>query len=113
MRVVVTGGPKYGKGSGEAQRCFDVLDKLEVTELAHGGGPGADALAAAWAAGANIPRRTYRLDRKKRARAAEMTRNREMLEAERPDLVVAFPGAASDCVARARAMGIEVFEVPR
>lgn len=54
-------------------------------------------------------------DWKKRGRAAGPVRNRKMLDAAKPELVVAFPIGASvgtrDCMEAAAARGITVFDV--
>jgi hypothetical protein len=53
-------------------------------------------------------------DWKAHGRAAGPIRNQRMIDEHRPELVVAAPGGrgTADMVRRARAAGIEVFEIP-
>lgn len=109
MNVVVTGGRNYR----DAARVAEVLSKLPITRLSQGGARGADTLAILWAIRNQIEFRTYVAAWAKEGKAAGHLRNQRMLDAELPDLVVAFPGGrgTADCVRRAKAMGIEVLEV--
>jgi hypothetical protein len=117
--VVVTGGRDYA----DAERVAWALDGLRsaygLDRLAHGAAAGADTLAAEWAIRAKIGNlHPYPADwagfaRAGRKNGAGPARNRAMLEAERPDLVVAFPGGAgtADCCRTAEAMGLLVWRV--
>ena len=123
MRIVVTGGRAYAN----REHVFTALDAIHwvtpITELAHGNageiGPltgklrGADKLAGAWAEAKGIevvPYPVSREDWKAYGRAAGPRRNRIMLDAFKPDAVVAFPGGngTADCCQAARERGIEV-----
>ena len=109
MRIVVTGGRWYS----DVQTVFRVLDLLSPSRVAEGGAKGADELAREWCAVRKIDCSTYHADWSAHGDAAGPIRNRTMLEEERPDAVIAFPGNAGthDCVARARSMGLVVLEV--
>lgn len=109
MRIVVTGGRRYGGAS----MLFRVLDLLKPERVAQGGAPGADALALEWCAIRKVKCVSYPADWLTHGNAAGPIRNREMLTGERPDLVVAFPGnvGTRDCMRQARAMGLVVLEV--
>jgi hypothetical protein len=90
-----------------------LISEHSITCIVHGGAEGADSLAELWARDWGIERITYRADQRKHGRAAVAIRNQNMLDAEEPDLVVAFPGEGSteDMVRRARAAGVLVIEV--
>ncbi|MGH7922784.1 MAG: SLOG family protein [Candidatus Dormibacteraceae bacterium] len=82
--------------------------------MIHGGSPGADAIAGQVARELGILLRAHPADWKRFGRGAGPLRNQRMLEAEKPDLVIAFsmpasltPGTA-DMVARARAADVPV-----
>ena len=61
-----------------------------VTMMAHGGGHGADQLAGEVSLELHIPCRVYPAHWDRYGHAAEPIRNRKMLDAEHPDLVLAF-----------------------
>lgn len=110
MIVLVTGGRAYqGK-----QRLFAVLDALHrergITLLIQGGATGADALANHWALSRGIRSITYKADWAKHGKGAGHIRNRQMLEKEKPELVVAFPGGAgtANMCELARRAGVEL-----
>jgi predicted polyphosphate/ATP-dependent NAD kinase len=105
-----------GRDCTDARRVSTVLSKLHartpVSTLVTGGASGADALAERWAVAHGVPCARYPADWGAHGRAAGPIRNAAMLRAERPALVVAFPGGkgTADLVARARAMKIPVME---
>lgn len=76
---------------------------------------GVDFHALCWAQDRRIERRTVEADWDGQGRKAGPLRNGRMLEEERPDFLVSFPGGTgtADCVAQARAAGIEVIEIAR
>jgi hypothetical protein len=112
MRVLVTGG----RGFSNRTLLFATLDRLHAshafTALVHGGASGADRLAGEWAASRGIPVKVHPADWQKYGRAAGPVRNQRMI-AEKPDMVVAFPGGrgTADMVRRARQAGIELVVV--
>lgn len=91
-KVVVTGG----RGFTDAQRIaedLDVLLSLGLLRVAHGDAAGADALAEqAFLSGVT---KKYAADWKSHRRRAGLIRNVRMLEAEQPDLVLAYPDPLS------------------
>lgn len=91
MRLLVTGGRSFA----DRDFLFAVLDRLHAkhgfTLLIGGDARGADRLAGEWAQERGISVLACPADRKRYGRAAGPKRNRQML-AEKPDLVVAFPG---------------------
>lgn len=114
-KVAVTGGRDFD----DTRHVAHVLNRLHqedpISLLVHGAATGADALAVEWA-DANMVEQTYRkwsADWRRLGKAAGPIRNRAMLETEKPDLLVAFPGGrgTADCVKTARLLGIEVLEV--
>lgn len=108
MKVLVCGGRDYG----DRQAVYDALDRLEdVDAMICGGARGADRLAQDWAGMRGIVCRAYPADWEAHGRAAGPIRNQQMLDVEKPDLVVAFPGGrgTADMVERAIAAGVPVF----
>lgn len=90
---VVVGGGRYMTDRGFVHRTLDALHALYgITRLAHGGCTGADLLAAEWAIEHGIVTVQYEARWNEEGRAAGPKRNRRMLEQEKPDLVIAFPG---------------------
>lgn len=107
--VVVCGGRGYSDWRTEYRQ----LDALHPTRIAHGGASGADQIADDYAYYRHIPCKAYLANWNKHGRAAGPIRNQEMLEAEQPHIVLALPGGkgTTDCISRARRMGIKVVEV--
>jgi len=91
------------------------LDAIQPKPLViiHGDAPGADQLADKWARLSQVAVRRHPADWTELGRAAGPIRNQEMLEEEKPDIVVAFPGGrgTADMVIRAREAGVPVREV--
>jgi len=101
-----------GRDSWDRKRVFEVLDKLNVAEVIHGGARGADMLSDTWARAKGIPVKVYHPNWKEYGLAAGPIRNNEMLQ-EKPDLVVAFPGqrGTKDMTQKALAAGIPVMTI--
>jgi hypothetical protein len=78
--------------------------------VVHGDYRGADTLAKEWARSRGIPEVGYPADWRM-GPSAGPARNQRMLDAERPDGVVALPGGGgtADMVRRARAAGLPVW----
>jgi hypothetical protein len=97
---------------------WDALDAIAAElggiTLVTGGASGADALAERWANNRGHHNRIYPAEWRVHGVAAGPIRNERMLQETSPVLVVAFPGGrgTADMVARARAAGVEVREVP-
>lgn len=113
MKVLVCGGRDYT----DAERVETVLNSLHaeqrITSIITGAARGADALAQAWAVSNRISVARYPANWKEHGRSAGPRRNRAMLEAERPQMVVAFPGGkgTKDMVDRADAARVSVLMV--
>ena len=113
MRVVV-GGSRY---QTDEKMVFDVLDHLHaktpITLLVHGACKGTDLLCEAWAMKRGIPTVAYEPDWDRWGRSAGPRRNSEMLQSEKPDLVIAFPGGrgTADLVKRATSMQLPIARV--
>jgi hypothetical protein len=110
MKVLVCGGSRF-KDKAQLYRRLDALHAASpITLLINGGARGADFLASQWAKERGVPLRVYRADWKRLGENATIALNGEMLETERPDLVLACPGGpvTADMIARADAAGIDV-----
>lgn len=93
MRAIVCGGRDFW----DQQYVFDMLDEVNashgpITALAHGGATGADSIAGLWAALRRIPCSVYNADWQTYGKSAGWIRNAEMLQAFKPDYIVAFNG---------------------
>lgn len=110
-RVLVCGSRDYQN----AAHVWRVLDDLspQPTVIIHGDYRGADTLAKRWAIARFIPDLPFPADWIAYGRGAGPRRNQRMIDEGKPDLVVAFPGAAGtrDLVFRAREAGIPVISV--
>ena len=111
MRLIVCGGRDYT----DTRAIYHAMDRLKarglVTAVIHGGAPGADSIAGAWADQAGVPVEVFFADWERDGRAAGPKRNQRMLDEGRPDGVVAFPGGrgTSDMVSRAVRAGLKVW----
>lgn len=115
MVVLVTGGRDYSDAAMVAEVLGHVLARAGSMQLLHGGATGADALAAEWAVAHRVDAVAFPVlvsEWNRLGKSAGPIRNARMI-AERPDVVVAFPGGTgtADCVAQARAAGIPVVVV--
>lgn len=109
--IIVCGGRDYTHfGRIDMVLTYVLRTRGRPLRIVHGGARGADTLADAWALANGCERIAYPADWKAHGRAAGPIRNALMLEREKPDLVVAFPGGkgTADMVSKARAAGIEV-----
>jgi 1-aminocyclopropane-1-carboxylate deaminase/D-cysteine desulfhydrase-like pyridoxal-dependent ACC family enzyme len=116
FRLLVCGGRDYYQPNMVAVP-LDILrgralEKGAILVIVQGGAKGADQCAREWALGRGVECETFHADWAKHGRAAGPIRNQQMLDS-RPDMVCAFPGGAgtADMVRRARAAGVEVFDV--
>jgi predicted Rossmann-fold nucleotide-binding protein len=115
IRVVVTGGRDFT----EADFVYQQLNRIGklvggFRRLSHGGAEGVDTIAGTWAIAHGVQCAEYRANWKEHGRAAGPMRNRLMLEEERPDLVIAFPGGRGthDCTKQAQSLGLTVIKIP-
>lgn len=113
MRIVVTGGRDF-----QNRECvYRVLDHLVLNyglkRVAQGGAAGADQLTREWCRYRDIECVEYKADWMVHGKKAGPMRNMRMLEAERPDLVVSFPGSRGTigCTGYAQRLGLPVHRV--
>lgn len=107
--VLVCGGRSFEN----ADVVYGTLDGLLPSRVVHGGATGADALARKWALSSGVVQVEYPAQWGRHGKAAGPIRNQTMLDTEKPDVVVAFPGGrgTADMVRRARAAGVLVIQV--
>ncbi len=110
MRVLVCGGRHYYDLVAISNVLHQIHAARPISVIVQGGATGADAGAKTWALKNGINAITYAAEWKKHGKGAGPKRNQVMLDREKPDLVVAFPGGAgtADMVRRAKAAGINV-----
>ena len=121
VRVLVCGGRDYA----DRRAVFQELDALLEAAIPmpaypwirltiiHGGQDGADFAAGEWARANDQPYGVIPAPWRSFGKRAGPLRNAAMLQTQRPDLVLAFPGGrgTADMVRKARAAGVEVREV--
>jgi hypothetical protein len=86
MKVLIIGSA----GWTDKAAIRHALLEAGVTRMAHGGEGGAERLAGELSLELRIPCRVYAADWERYGHAAGPIRNRKMLDAEHPDLVLAF-----------------------
>ncbi len=110
--IIVCGGRSYK----DWRRVDQVLDEFKPRVVVHGGEPGAQSLAADWAARTSTTARRYPADWSRFGSSAGPIRNQAMIGNE-PEvrLVIAFPGGrgTADMVAKAKMAGLMVYEAER
>lgn len=74
--------------------------------IVHGGARGADAMASRWAAKFGVQQAVFKAEWDKFNKAAGPIRNQKMLDAERPNLCIAFPGGFGTTDMLFRALGV-------
>ena len=105
-----------GKEATDAGKIIGQLDKLKAkyadVVLVHGGGPGAEKIAAGWAERNGVHQIVCKPDWDAHGRAAPFRRNDELLGLL-PKGVIAFPGSGitDNLVDKARALGIPVQKI--
>lgn len=113
MKVVLVCG---GRGFENSRLLYRTLDKIRaehgIDRIITGGATGADRLAERYAENAGILCRVYPAAWEIHGRMAGPIRNTQMLEIEKPDMVVAFPGGrgTADMVRKATEAGVPVHE---
>ena len=105
MRVLICGGHDFDDRAKLAATLNRLHDEWRFAVVVASGSRGADTLAEEWANARGLACH--------RVPWTPGTRNRQMLDEGRPELVVAFPGGigTADMVRRARRAGIEVIEI--
>lgn len=110
FRLLVCGGRDFT----DRERVFSVLDRVNARRpvglVIHGAARGADTLAGEWAEEREVEVWRFVASWQKHGKAAGAIRNQAMLDAGKPQGVVAFPGGAGteDMVKRAEAAGVTV-----
>jgi hypothetical protein len=88
--------------------------KYEIECIIHGAARGADRLAGQWAEAKGITVSAKPANWKRDGNRAGPIRNQQMLDEDKPTLVIAFPGGSGtkDMIQRSKKAGIRVIEVP-
>lgn len=111
MIVLVCGGRDFANKS----LLYTALDSVPftITKIVNGAAKGADKLSTKWAKEKGIPFQEYPAEWNKYGRAAGPIRNSQMLQDEKIDFVIAFPGGTGtrDMIGKARSAGIQVLKV--
>lgn len=125
MRVLVCGGREFDDWVLLSSTIHAELDKRGLVNqdifdlhsppitVIQGGAKGADFLGRVWAKMWGFPYEEYPADWKTYGKSAGHIRNQQMLDAGKPDIVLAFPGGTgtADMVRKAKKAGVEVIEV--
>lgn len=112
MKVLVCGGRNY-QDEITVWRWLDALNSIHpITLVIQGGAKGADTIAYHWATEHHVITVTYPANWQSNGKAAGIKRNQQMLDNEKPDLVIAFPGGAGteDMMRRAHKAGITIWK---
>ena len=112
MKVLVCGGRDF---SGDVAPDLERLNReRRFSKVIVGGFSGADKLAWKWATSKGIDVNVHYAQWHLYGPKAGPMRNAKMLELDKPDLVVAFPGGrgTADMVGKAKAAGVPVVEFP-
>ena len=93
MKILVCGGRSYSNKK-EFNEYMDRINEIygPIVKIIHGGANGADSMAQKWAENHKISTTIYQAKWHKYGKAAGPIRNKEMLEKEKPNLIIAFPG---------------------
>src|SRR5688572_27506060 len=91
MRVLVCGGRDYADYERVAQALDAIHQRDGIARLIHGACRGADLLGEQWAKTRGVPYVGVPYKKGLGARGGPI-RNQQMIDEEKPDLVVAFPG---------------------
>lgn len=109
--VLVCGGRDYRNLYCIHTTLHDLHTKSRpITKIVHGSAKGADTYVGLWSKVFQIPYSSYPADWDKYGKAAGPIRNQQMLDSEKVDLVVAFPGGkgTANMISLARKAGIPV-----
>jgi len=110
MRALVCGGRDFHDELRVILGLNQIHADSPITVLINGGARGVDRLAWKWALDREIPVRVVLADWALHGRRAGPIRNQKMLDEEKPEIVVAFPGGTgtADMVRRAKKAGLWV-----
>jgi len=113
MVILVCGGRTYNNKDKVNEVLSSIHKEKPITVLIHGAAKGADTLAGYWARENNIKEKQYPALWNTHGKAAGIMRNQKMLDDNKVDLVIAFPGGkgTADMVERAKKANIEVREI--
>ena len=113
MVILVCGGRTYNNKDKVNEVLSSIHKEKPITVLIHGAAKGADALAGCWARENNIKEKQCPALWNTHGKAAGIIRNQKMLDDNKVDLVIAFPGGkgTADMVERAKKANIEVREI--
>ena len=127
MKILVCGGRDYKDKDAMFRTLYNLCDLCYCWGVPHEDGNnlptnikiisgmarGADQLAIDWAIVNWTQFKGYPADWKTNGKAAGPIRNQQMLDEEKPHLIVAFPGGrgTADMVNRAKAQGYNVMEI--
>lgn len=112
VRIIVAGGKR-----ADQQQVWSILDKVKAKHqqmvLLHGGGDGAEHLAALWAKNRQVAQVVFRPQWKQHGRAAPFKRNDAMLQQSPQGVVVIAPdnGIHQQLMRNARSQAISVLEL--
>ena len=119
-KVLVCGGREFDDWNLLDSTLLSQLDGKDFSSvyIIEGEAKGADFLARVWAKYRGIPNKNvlrFYPDWKKYGYHAGHTRNQQMLDEGKPDLVIAFPGGTgtADMVRRSKEFGVKVLEVAK
>jgi len=112
MKLLVCGGRDYNN----EKMLYAALDLLNPAQIVHGDCRGADKMASTWAVENNIPQYNYAVtpeDWDRYGKGAPVVRNQQMLDEQKPDMVLAVQGGAGtqDMMRRARMADVVVFRL--
>ena len=115
LRVLVCGGRRFDDAVTLGSWLGGIHKRQGIALLIEGGAGGADFMARKFAEWTGIPVQTFPADWDKHGKAAGPIRNQHMLDAGKPDLVVAFEGGrgTDDMIARAERAGVRVLRATK
>lgn len=113
MNVIVCGGRDYSDRDKVEAALDELHERHDFNRIITGAAPGADTFADAWARSRGLKVERYFADWYNLGKAAGPLRNQRMLDAEKPQMVIAFPGGTgtADMVRRAEAAGVPIHRV--
>ena len=113
MNILVCGGRGYNDAARIARTLDAVKERFRIDGMITGGAPGADSLAGAWGHSNHIPVMNVHPDWRKYGKNAGPIRNQQMLDEQKFDFVIAFPGGGgtADMVRRTKKAGLPILRI--
>lgn len=110
MRVIICGGRDYAFTAEDYAWLDGLRESLPITEVVHGGAPGADRWGGKWALKRKIPVVVFCAEWRTLGKAAGPIRNDRM--AKYAEACIAFPGGrgTADMIRRATERGLRVIQ---